>query len=85
MNLKAKALAVSLLTSAFLLSAHALSAQGNPPPATATRPAKSPDQTSTPNNAPAATPSQTTGQGSQDPTTRRMNQDAKSKVEREGK
>ena len=48
------ALAVSLLSSALLLNAQAASAQANPPPATATRPAKNPpEQSSMPSNAPA--------------------------------
>ena len=85
MNLKPWALAVSLLTGAFVLSAHVLNAQGNPPPATATRPTTTPDQTSIPNNAPAATAGRTTGQANQDPTIKQMNADEKRKVETKGK
>ncbi|MGY3608334.1 MULTISPECIES: hypothetical protein [unclassified Bradyrhizobium] len=80
------ALAVSLLSGAFLLSAQATSAQTNPPPATATRPAKTPkDQSSVPSNAPKATRTQTTGEGSRDPTVKDMNVKEKGKVERMGK
>ena len=56
------ALAVSLFAGALLLNAQAASAQVNPPPATATRPAKNPaEQSSMPSNAPPATTTQTTG------------------------
>jgi hypothetical protein len=80
------ALVVSLLSGAFLVSAQAASAQTNPPPATATRPAKMPkDQSSVPSNAPKATRTQTTGEGSRDPTVREMNVKEKGKVERMGK
>jgi hypothetical protein len=81
------ALAVSLLAGVFLLNAQAANAQANTsPPATATRPAKSPAaQHSLPNNAPPATTNRTTGKASSDPTIKKMNEDAKAKVEREGK
>ncbi len=62
--------------------AQSAEAQGNPPPATATRPSPTgPEQTSVPGNAPAAARKQT----NQDPTIKQMNDSAKSKVEREGK
>ena len=61
-------------------------AQTNPPPATATRPAKTgPEQTSVPNAAPPATTTQTTGATNQDPKIKKMNDDEKKKVEKEGK
>ncbi len=80
------ALAVSLLAGALVLDAQAASAQANPPPATATRPAKEPaNQSSIPSNAPSATTTQTTGESSRDPTVRKMNEDEKTKVETKGK
>ncbi|WP_454631389.1 hypothetical protein [Bradyrhizobium cenepequi] len=82
-----QALAVSLLTGAFLLNAQAANAQTNTsPPATATRPAKTPaEQNSLPNNAPPATTTQTTGEASRDPTVKKMNEDEKAKVDSKGK
>ncbi|MBR0994988.1 hypothetical protein JQ580_30195 [Bradyrhizobium japonicum] len=81
-----KALAVSLLSSAFLLTASGAFAQGTTtPPATATRPS-APDQNSLPNaNAPPASTTQTTGQHTPDPKVQEMNQKEKDKVERTGK
>jgi len=81
-----KALAVSLLSSAFLLTAAGAFAQSNPtPPTSATRPT-APDQTSLPNaNAPPASTTQTTGQSSTDPKVQEMNQKEKDKVDRQGK
>ena len=76
-------LALSLLLSGFVLIPQA-KAQTSPPPATATRPG-SPDQTSVPNQAPPASRTQTTGETSQDPTIKKMNEDEKRKVEKEGK
>jgi hypothetical protein len=80
-------LAVSLLSSVFLFSVQAASAQTNSPPAaTATRPAKTPpDQTSVPSNAPPATTTQTTGEAGRDPMIKKMNEDEKQKVESKGK
>ena len=79
-------LAVSLLAGVFLFDVEAANAQTNPPPATATRPAKQPqEQSSVPNSAPAATTTQTTGEAARDPTVKRMNEKEKGKVEREGK
>jgi cytoskeletal protein RodZ len=89
---KLTALAVSLLSSAFLLSLFILNpgaAQAqtsSPPDATATRPAKTPvDQTSVPNASPPASSTQTTGEVSQDPTIKKMNEDEKQKVDTKGK
>lgn len=82
-----KALAVSLLSSAFLLTDTTAFAQSNTatPPTTATRPT-APDQNSLPNaSAPPASPIQTTGQSTSDPKLREMNQAEKDKVDREGK
>ncbi|MCK1742856.1 hypothetical protein IVA80_18725 [Bradyrhizobium sp. 139] len=81
-----KALAVSLLSGAFLSTTAGAFAQSNSnPPTTATRPT-TPDQNSLPNaNAPPASTTQTTGQRNPDPKVREMNQKEKDKVEREGK
>ena len=81
-----RALAVSLLSSAFLLTATAAFAQSNTtPPTTATRPT-APDQNSPPNaSAPPASTTQTTGQSSTDPKVQEMNQKEKDKVDRQGK
>lgn len=85
MIITSRALAVSLLSGAFLLPAHAGNAQGTAtPPTTATRPA-TPEQTSQPSNAPPASTTTTTGQSSQDPKVKEMNAKEKGKVEREGK
>jgi len=80
-------LAVSLLAGVFLFGVDAANAQSNSPPsATATRPAKQPqEQSSGPNNAPPATTTQTTGEAPRDPTIKQMNEKEKDKVEREGK
>ena len=82
-----RTLAVSLLAGVFLLGVEAANAQSNTPPsATATRPAKQPqEQSSVPNNASPATTSQTTGEAARDPTVKQMNEKEKGKVEREGK
>jgi hypothetical protein len=81
-----KALAVSLLSGAFLLTAQGAYAQSNAtPPTSATRPT-APDQNSLPNaNAPPTTTTQTTGQSNADPKVREMNQKEKDKVDRQGK
>jgi hypothetical protein len=81
------ALAASLLAGAFLLNVQAANAQtSTSPPATATRPAKTPaEQNSLPNNAPPATTTQTTGEASRDPTIKKMNEDEKAKVDSKGK
>jgi hypothetical protein len=78
---------VPLLPGALLLTMQAVSAQSSsPPPATATRPAENmPGQTSVPNDRSTATRTQTTGQTNPDPTVKEMNEDAKRKIEREGK
>jgi hypothetical protein len=61
-------------------------AQANSPGANATQPAKTgPEQTSIPNGSPPATTTQTTGESSQSPTVKKMNEDEKKKVETEGK
>ncbi len=87
MNLKRATLAVLLLSSVFLLNMPVVRAQtGSPPNATATRPAKTPpEQTSVPNARPPATTTQTTGEPSQDPTIKKMNEDENQKVELKGK
>ena len=86
MQHKLKTLAL-LLAGTLLLSTQAVNAQSSsPPPATATRPAETmPGQTSVPNDRPSATRTQTTGQTNSDPTVKEMNEDAKQKIEREGK
>ena len=84
--IKSMALAASLLTGGLLLGIQTASAQNDKPDTTATRPAKTlPDQTSVPNNAPSATTTQTTGTAPQDETIKKMNEDAKRKVDTEGK
>ena len=56
------------------------------PKATATRPAQDrPGQTSSPNAAPPATTTHTTGSTKQDPQTKQMNKKALQKIEKEGK
>jgi hypothetical protein len=81
-----RALAVSLLSSAFLLTDTAAFAQNTTtPPTTATRPT-APEQNSLPNaSAPPVSTTQTTGQSSTDPKIREMNQAEKDKVDRQGK
>jgi hypothetical protein len=81
------ALAALLLSSAIVFGVQTAVAQTSAPPnTTASRPAKTPtEQTSAPSAAPPATTSQTTGESSRDATTEKMNQDAKQKVETEGK
>jgi hypothetical protein len=81
-----KTLAVSLLAGVFLFSVEAVAQTNSPPSATATRPAKQPqEQSSVPNNASPATTSQTTGEAARDPTVKQMNEKEKGKVERGGK
>ncbi|OAF12948.1 hypothetical protein AYJ54_45205 [Bradyrhizobium centrolobii] len=86
MTMTSRALAVSLLSGAFLLTAASTFAQSAASaPATATRPT-APDQNSLPNaNAPPASTTQTTGQSSAEPKVREMNQKEKDKVDRQGK
>ena len=80
-----QSLLIATSVSLLLLNIHAASAQSNsPPPTTATRPTQ-PEQTSVPNDSPPATRTQTTGETSRDPTVRKMNEDAKQKINREGK
>jgi hypothetical protein len=81
------ALAVSLLSSAFLSNVQAPNAQTSSlPSATATRPATTPQgQTSLPNDAAPATTTQTTGEASRDPVIKKMNEDEKQKVDTKGK
>jgi len=79
-------LAVSPLAGVFLFSLEAVAQTNSPPSATATRPAKQPqEQSSVPNNASPATTSQTTGEAARDPTVKQMNEKEKGKVERGGK
>jgi hypothetical protein len=87
MKFKHATLAVLLLSSVILLNIPVVRAQTDSPPnATATRPAKTPpEQTSVPNASPPATRTQTTGEASQDPTIKKMNEDEKLKVETKGK
>ncbi|HVX75600.1 MAG TPA: hypothetical protein VHB49_05705 [Bradyrhizobium sp.] len=81
------ALAALLSSSAIFFGMQTARAQTNASPnTTASRPAKAPtDQMSKPNAAPPATTTQTTGEAGRDATTQKMNQDAKQKVETEGK
>jgi hypothetical protein len=77
------AIALSCLS---LQSAVASADEVSPPRTTATRPAREhPEETSLPSNAPAATRTQTTGSNSQNPTTKRMNEEGLKKLQIEGK
>jgi hypothetical protein len=86
MDTKVTTLAV-LVASVLIWKVQEVAAQTNSPPsATATPPAKTPPgQTSVPNNSPPATRTQTTGEGSQDATVKKMNEDEKQKVDTKGK
>ena len=86
-NMKTKVATLAALISGLLLyNLLEVAAQTNPPPATAARPSKTgPEQTSVQNAAPPATTAQTTGETSQDPKIKKMNEDEKRKVETEGK
>ena len=76
----------AMISGVLLSSVQMAGAQTNPPPATATRPAKAgPDQTSVPNASPPATTTQTTGASNQSPTVKKMNEEGKKKIETEGK
>jgi hypothetical protein len=77
----------ALLASVLLSNVGDVAAQTSPPPdTTATRPARtSPAQSSVPNAGPAATTTQTTGESSQDPMVKKMNEDEKQKVDTKGK
>jgi hypothetical protein len=80
------ALAVSLLSSAFLLNVPANAQTSSPPSTTATRPATTPPgQTSMPSDATPATTNKTTGEASRDPVVKKMNEDEKQKVDTKGK
>jgi len=76
-----------LLLGVPLLTGQAVSGQtSSPPPATATRPPETmPGQTSVICNSSPATRTETTGQINPDPKIKEMNEDAKQKIEREGK
>ena len=83
MNTKVTTLAVS---SVLLWNVQEVAAQTNPPPTTATRPAKTPPaQTSVPNASPPATTTETTGMTNQDAAVKKMNEDEKQKVDTKGK
>jgi len=85
MNTKLTALA-TLISSVLLSNVQQVAAQTTPPPATATRPAETPQgQTSVPNASPPATTTQTTGENNRDPTVKKMNEDEKQKVDTQGK
>lgn len=84
---------VSLALGVSLFTGGAAVAQDNSHPATATPPAsstkpnltKGPTQKSLPSSAPAATRTKTTGATNQSKTVKTMNNNAKAKVETEGK
>ena len=81
--MKSVAIALTLL---FFNSGTASADEVSPPKTTATRPAKDlPGQTSVPSTTPPATRTETTGAVDQDAATKRMNEDAKKKLEIEGK
>ena len=75
------ALALILFASSFVL------AQTTPGTGAAgeARPARGPDQTSTPSTAPPATTQQTTGTSNQSPVVKQMNEAEQKKVETHGK
>ena len=85
--MKTKVTTLAALISSVLLSkVQEVGAQTNPPAATATRPAATPQgQTSVPNASPPATTTQTTGENNRDPTVKKMNEDEKKKVDTTGK
>jgi hypothetical protein len=86
MMMKSRTLAAAMLSGVLLFYVQAASAQTNTPPGTtATRPAKTPDQTSIPTGGPPATTTQTTGEASRDPTIKQMNEAEKAKVDSKGK
>jgi hypothetical protein len=84
---RSTAMCAALLSVVVVLNVCAAEAQTTVSPgATATRPAKTPpEQTSIPNGNPPASTTQTTGETSQDPTIRKMNEDEKQKVDTKGK
>lgn len=85
MNTKVTTLA-ALVASVLVSNVHEVAAQTSPPPCTATRPATTrPPQTSVANTSPPATTTQTTGESSQDPTVKKMNEDEKQKADTKGK
>jgi hypothetical protein len=77
----------ALIAGVLLSNVGSVAAQNSPPPdTTATRPARtSPAQSSVPNAGPAATTTQTTGESTQDPVVKKMNEDEKQKVDTKGK
>lgn len=78
----ALALAAGLCVCSGVLAAD----ESSQPKASATRPAKEqPGQSSVPSNAPPATRTETTGAANQDASAAKMNEDAKKKLETEGK
>jgi len=85
MSNKPIAVAASVLSSVFLFHVQAGAQTNSPPPASASRPAKAPEQTSVPSNSPPATTTQTTGETNPDRTVKKMNEEEKKKVETEGK
>ncbi len=85
MDTKLMTLAVVLLSGVLLSNLPAKAQNSAQPATTATRPAKTPDQTSVPNASPPATTTQTTGEANPDPTIKKMNEDEKQKVESKGK
>jgi hypothetical protein len=85
MHVAIKTLAIFVFA---LILEPAMSAEvaNSPPPTTATRPSTTgPEQNSVPNDAAPASRTRTTGQTTQDPTIKQMNETEKSKVERTGK
>jgi hypothetical protein len=76
----------ALAVTAMLDTALANAQTTSPPGTSATRPATTPSgQTSIPTDAPPAATTQTTGEVSQDPVVKKMNEDEKKKVETKGK
>jgi hypothetical protein len=79
-------LGLCLLGYAGFVSSAVSAEDASPPKSTATRPVKErTGEISLPDTAPPATGSQTTGSTNQDPTTKKMNEEEKKKLDIEGK
>lgn len=86
MKAKVTAIIAALASGLLLIIAQAAAQTGQPPEATATRPAKTPPaQSSVPDNGPAASRTQTTGASNQDATVKSMNDKERAKVDTKGK
>ena len=81
------AVVCAMIVASACVAVEPAAAQANPPTnTTADRPAKDPPgQSSMPTVAPPASTTQTTGSTNQDPEIKKMNEEEKAKVEKEGK